>query len=335
MSQHAFAISLAVDRVDRSAGVIHGVSVITEGVANGVVVDALTLRQIKECSEGYANGLKVVDRHTRGTDSVFATVGVLRNFRIEGPKLLADLFTLKSEPNTEKLMEMAATIPDTFGLSVAFGGPNENRDGVAYARCAEIYNAALVDVPAANPTGLFSKNRDAAEVCMVQPAAPAVDATDNGKAKNAAFSKNMSDQPDLEARLAKIEAAVAEMAKKFSCAPEAPEAEMSKLRAELTELSAKLDTSTKELAAKVADRESLAQVFAKEFSRHVGASPAVAAAPAASTNAGAGLVEQFVELAKKHFADTKSKVKATQLAIKEAPEAYKAFAASGADIKWA
>lgn len=336
MSQHAFAVSFAIDRVDRAAGVIRGVAVITEGIANGLVVDALTLKQIKECSESYANGLKVVDRHTKGTDSVFSTVGFLRNFRIDGQKLVADLFTLKSEANTAKLMEMAETIPDTFGLSVAFSGPNEDRDGASFARCVEIYNAALVDVPAANPTGLFSDAQaGAAAVAMVKP----VDAPRNGKAQTAPQT-NMADnnQPDFEARFKALEDAVAEMSKKMSCiGGDAEKAEMSEVKKTVTELSAKLDTATKELSAKVGDRDALAQVIAKEFSRHIGGTAPAGAAPAGGggDNGAASKADQFIECAKKHFAATKNKATATKLAIAEAPELYRAFRDSGKDIKWA
>ena len=263
MDRHAFSVAFNPGQIDREAGVIRGVAVMTEGIANGLVVDSLTLQQVKHCSETYANGLKVVDRHTKGTDSVFATVGSLKNFRIEGAKLLADLFALKSEANTAKLMEMAETIPDTFGLSVAFSGLNEVVGGIAHARCAEIYNAALVDVPAANPGGLFSANLGADPV-------PALIAQVDAPAKDKAMAKDTTIQPTLEARLEKLEAALTEMQTKMAAVvnkPAEPDgdeptaSDMAEAKKAITELSAQVKTLT-ELSDKISDQTAFAQTIA-------------------------------------------------------------------------
>ena len=129
--------------------------------------------------------------------------------------------------------------------------------------------------------------------------------------------------PDFEARLAKIECAIAEMSKQLSAAvkPDDKTAEMAKITAAVTELSAKL-----------ADRETIA----KEFSKHVGTSAPVATVPAADATPPAPTpVERFVTLAKKHFVASKSKVEAIKLAMAEDGPAYKAFRDAGANISWA
>jgi hypothetical protein len=55
-------------------------------------------------------------------------------------------------------MEMAETMPGAFGLSIAFSGaPEGGDDATRFARCTEIYSCDIVDIPAANPTGLFSE----------------------------------------------------------------------------------------------------------------------------------------------------------------------------------
>jgi hypothetical protein len=158
-----FSQTLASERVDSVGGIIHGVSVITEGPALGhvdkksglpVFVDRTTLAQVMACAKTYAGGLKVKADHGSG---IFATTGALRNFRIDGDRLRADLHVLASDTNRAKLLEMAQTIPDTFGLSVSFTGQDEIRPGKVLARCTEIYSADLVPEPAANPSGLFSK----------------------------------------------------------------------------------------------------------------------------------------------------------------------------------
>jgi septal ring factor EnvC (AmiA/AmiB activator) len=45
-------------------------------------------------------------------------------------------------------------------LSIAFAGISEAIDNIEYARCTELYSVDLVDQPAANPDGLFSKTVD-------------------------------------------------------------------------------------------------------------------------------------------------------------------------------
>ena len=142
--------------VDLDAGVLRGVSVITEGEAKGhqLQIDATTLQQVKACAETYADGLRVKMDHFTGID---AMVGVLKNFAIDGPQLRADMYLLKSHADFAKIMEMAATMPGAFGLSIAFSGkPEAIGEGTHFARCTEIYSCDIVDIPAANPSGLFS-----------------------------------------------------------------------------------------------------------------------------------------------------------------------------------
>lgn len=136
-------------------GVIVGVSVITEGEAKGhdTYIDGETLKTVKECAETYTDGVRVKIDHGTGFDSI---VGVLRNFRIEGPKLLADLHLLKSHSDFSRIVEIAETMPGSVGLSISFSGTSEEKDGKFYARCTELYSVDFVDRPAANPSGLFS-----------------------------------------------------------------------------------------------------------------------------------------------------------------------------------
>jgi hypothetical protein len=97
--------------------------------------------------------VKVKADHGSG---VFSTTGHLKSFRLDGDVLRADLHVLKTEKDREKLFEMAETIPDTFGLSISFDGPDEKIKGKMFARCSEIYSTDIVSEAAANPSGLFS-----------------------------------------------------------------------------------------------------------------------------------------------------------------------------------
>ena len=139
------------------SGVIAGVSVITAGVeavGHGVSVDAETIQTVKASADSFgAGGVKVKMNHGKGVESI---VGVLKNFRVEADKLLADLHLLKAHPSFNQIVEMASTMPDSFGLSISFSGQSQMLDGKQYARCSELYSVDLVDSPAANPGGLFA-----------------------------------------------------------------------------------------------------------------------------------------------------------------------------------
>jgi hypothetical protein len=176
MQKLTFFAAATGSRVDRESGVLRGVSVITEGEAkgHGMIVDGVTLEQVKACAETYVDGLRVKMDHYTGID---AMVGVLRDFQIDGLQLRADLHLIKSHDDFEKILEMAETMPGSFGLSISFSGESEDVEMpsddseevepnsgelpespveiVRAARCMEIYSADIVDQPAANPSGLF------------------------------------------------------------------------------------------------------------------------------------------------------------------------------------
>lgn len=153
--------------VDRAAGVIKGVCVIAEGQAkgHGLIVDSTTRTQILSLAKGFTNGVKAKLRHKESGEHqnvITETCGTLREFRLEGTKVLADFHVLKTLAIRETLFEMAETMPEQFGFSVVFSGKPEEKDGHKFARAAELYSIDLADDPAACPTGLFSS---ACEFC--------------------------------------------------------------------------------------------------------------------------------------------------------------------------
>jgi len=154
MGAKATFFSVLQGRVDREAGIVHGVAVITEGPAlgHGMFVDQTTLSQVMEQAKTYTGGLKVKLDHTASASEI---VGYLTGFRVEGTTVRADLHLLRSSPRREYILELAETIPDTFGLSIAFSGTDEKIGENWFARCTEIYSADIVSEPAANPSGLF------------------------------------------------------------------------------------------------------------------------------------------------------------------------------------
>jgi len=154
MGAKATFFSVLQGRVDREAGIVHGVAVITEGPAlgHGMFVDTTTLAQVMEQAKTYIGGLKVKLDHNASASEI---VGYLTDFRVEGTTVRADLHLLRSSPRREYILELAETIPDTFGLSIAFSGTDEKIGENWFARCTEIYSADIVSEPAANPSGLF------------------------------------------------------------------------------------------------------------------------------------------------------------------------------------
>lgn len=350
MSARAFGVIFSPDRIDRDAGVIHGVSVVTAGRANGGYFDRKALEQIKACCESFVNGLKVVDRHTKGTDSIFATAGILRKFRIEGDKLLADLHLLKTEPNAAKLLEMAEVMPDTFGLSVAFSGVDEIINGETHWRCSEIYNAALVDVPAAN-AGLFSKVLGSSQVHFVDAsakpnAAILMSKTTGAEGTNIGDSTGANVSPDnLTVRVKQLEDIISAMEKKLAdYKPNATECAMADLKKEIKTFSDAIEAKLADVAKVKADEvAAVAQKVAKEFAANTGTSAKVATDGAGNggdvrkvevVTDNAGTAKAFAALAVKKFAECKSKVKAVQLAMAEDPKGYEAFRASGLNINY-
>jgi len=166
MSAKPYKLSIhQLGKVYPDQALIMGVSVITEGDAlgHGVMIDAMSLATIKEHAMMKANGVKVMLDHDDGIEN---TIGVMRNFSIEGIQLRADLQLLKAHGETPLIIEMAETMPELFGMSISFSGTLEEIGGVYYVRCEELYSIDIVDMPAANPSGLFSAKVDSTQNAM-------------------------------------------------------------------------------------------------------------------------------------------------------------------------
>jgi len=166
MSAKPYKLSIhQLGKVYPDQALIMGVSVITEGDAlgHGVMIDAMSLATIKEQAMMKPNGVKVMLDHDDGIEN---TIGVMRNFTIEGIQLRADLQLLKAHGETPLIIEMAETMPELFGMSISFSGTLEEIGGVYYVRCEELYSIDIVDMPAANPSGLFSAKVDSTQKAM-------------------------------------------------------------------------------------------------------------------------------------------------------------------------
>ena len=269
MAAPTITFAVAAGKIDAEAGVIRGVSLISEGPAlgHGVMVDARTLQQVKAAAEQYEGGLKVKLDHNSGAGDI---IGYVDGLRIEGKKLLGDLNLLKNSPHRGYVLEIAEKIPDTFGLSIAFSGPVEMSGDkkTMLQRCSEIYSVDLVSEPAANAEGLFERRMKSFQ-------------TESGTTPEEAKTKNkipMND--DVKKEIAgMIESAMMGMTERLgklealACGTEPKPAAMSAKHDEV------------QLAAKQA-----AEAALKEFAKTIGAPAAPAAsaevaAPAAKSEA--------------------------------------------------
>ena len=132
-----------------------GVSILEVGEAKGhdLFVDKTSLETALKLMESAKNGTKAKMNHGSGLEAV---VGFLRNPRIEGEKLVADLRLLRNSPHYGLIKEMASEAPDQFGVSLAFVNESETIDGKDYIRPQSIASADLVSSPAAT-NGLFEE----------------------------------------------------------------------------------------------------------------------------------------------------------------------------------
>lgn len=167
----------AASKID-SSGLVHGVSVLTEGEAEGhsIFIDSRSVELARSIATSFAGGVKVKMEHSYGVDRI---IGALKNFRVDGKQLRADLQLLREHPAYNFIRELISVQPTTFGLSISFSFSREKINGKDFVRFEDIFSVDIVDRPAANPGGLFSAN----------PIAPTRDTTKLMAAYLAAFGQ--------------------------------------------------------------------------------------------------------------------------------------------------
>lgn len=113
-------------KIDSANGVIYGVCVMREGEAkgHGVRLDRQSLEGARKLAAVRPDGVG-----TRFGDDHEAKAkdfnGSLKEFRIEGDGLYADLHLLKTDAHFDKVLEMADKISHEFGLSVVSDADKE------------------------------------------------------------------------------------------------------------------------------------------------------------------------------------------------------------------
>ena len=303
-------------KVDRNTRIISGVSVVTAGVeAKGhkVFTDFKTLETVKACASEFSGGVRVKANHGTGVESI---IGTLKNFRIEGDKLLADLHLLEFHDLTKGVMEMAESMPTEFGLSISFMQTNEKIDGKDYARCQDLFSADLVDRPAVNPSGLFHRV-DSPPNVMADTVSPEKSILDTIRA---ALGMSVTPIPvNFEAKAKELETNFA-----------AKVAELTELQAKHTDLQAKfseLEKKETEFAAKIADFDAKVEKAAADKAAAINAALGV---PPVGNNGNGGVATDFSALVQDRVITGKvSKAQAIRDCIQSHPSEYVAWKASG------
>ena len=171
--------------VNREAGIIEGVSVVTAGEAkgHGVHLDEEFVDSIVEFGNAKKQGLKARFGHPNMCSTALGTfIGRFKNFRKVGNMAKADLFLSNEAKETphgnlhDYVLGMATNESDMFGTSIVFtpgqsfrkdaegnkvpvsefDEPQEGLSEEIYVECSALHACDTVDEPAANE-GLFSR----------------------------------------------------------------------------------------------------------------------------------------------------------------------------------
>lgn len=145
---------LGQSRVDSENGVVYGVTVITSGKearGHDLFTDNKTLVQMFESAKAHGDRIPTKLDHKTGISEVN---GFLTNFRIAGPKLIADWHLLKTQSGFDHTLELCQTMSDIVGLSASFTGEGEMTGAGKMARCTDLISVDFVTSPAVNK-GLF------------------------------------------------------------------------------------------------------------------------------------------------------------------------------------
>ena len=175
---------------DRKAGLIRGASIIVEGEALGheAWVDGTFLSQVAEkINEAGDTGVKARFTHPSlsgdGLGSMFARA---KNASVSGDRVVADLHMTEAGHTTPDgdlaayVMDLAEKDGDAFGVSISFmrnlgeekkfaaensddrgrfrSPDSRNKEHYRHFRLSRLIAADVVDEPAANPDGLFTKS---------------------------------------------------------------------------------------------------------------------------------------------------------------------------------
>ena len=154
-------------KIDRAAGIIRNVSVLSVGPAkgHGFSIDTVMLSQVAKQITA-AGGVRSRLSHPQG-DDVTALIGRVQNARVEGDRVRGDLHLANFAADGPQgdlrayVLGIAEEDPGAAGLSIVFkpGEFHEDEDGRLFGRSESVNAVDLVGQPAANRSGLLSQAR--------------------------------------------------------------------------------------------------------------------------------------------------------------------------------
>lgn len=235
------------------------VSVITSGpaIGHGIQIDQTTLDLVTE----HANSVAPVKVFPDHEETVRDLIGAMRNFRVEGDQVKADLDLIEEHPLSAYYAKILELFPETLGFSISWEGSVEKIGEEECCRPTAILSVDLVSRAAANPGGVFSARtapRNAAAKPQMPPATQ--HALDGGQVDNAQEvtmpETNPAAESSVEELIAKALAPVMEAVKAlndkldaFVAADPAQDKEMiDEALKNSGELSAKLDVVAAKLS---------------------------------------------------------------------------------------
>jgi len=138
-----------------SSGLVPAVVLLECGEAkgHGVIIDQTTLQNALELARA-AGKLRCKFNPQTFDHGTGCIAGYFDNFRVNGTKLIADLHLASSCPSFDYISELVASMPEAFGLSITFNGWTQPVAGEQRQRITELYDATIVDTPAAT-SGVF------------------------------------------------------------------------------------------------------------------------------------------------------------------------------------
>lgn len=285
IERFAFAALNEGMNVDREAGTMRGVSLISVGEAlgHGLYVDERTLETALDVLEDMETlPAYVTHRGALFEDRLTREIGMFENFRIEGDKVKADFQAFQSFQEDEsrrfnRLFELAEKMPKRFGLSIVFAGmkawatdvgdipfdgDNDRPENAAFEfpsiRVEEVTSADFTDSPAANPTGLFTQIDKQPKTKMTKSELETL--SQELEASKVELETSVetlsSENSELEVSLSSAKQECSELTEKLDAKS-----------AEVTELSAKVDSLKGQLQASdgaLAEKTELAEASASK-----------------------------------------------------------------------
>ncbi len=141
-------------RVDKEAGIIHGVRILGKESKNGRTYSDSAMRDAARLYEG--RKVNVDHPGEKQQERGFTEgIGELRNIRTEGDAIIGDLHYAKSHRDAPLVVEYAERFPKQFGLSHHADGRVSRKGGKVMVESVEVVHSVdIVGSPATN-RGLF------------------------------------------------------------------------------------------------------------------------------------------------------------------------------------